>query len=207
MRCWVWNEVLTIYFFRFDRWKSGSRTEDPSSRNFTKTARFLWSTARTPATPWPATLHHLRPSGTITLARSTGGRSPSHPSVPHHPTWKITVITGIRRGHIYSIQCTTRDHRRAWGPCINKHWWKSFTLVGKDNAKPGEISWEILRQYLEWQGTLALASYWLLNAYLTICIHCFQNNSSSLKVSMLLWPISHARTRVGSTMSRKFAWF
>lgn len=110
-----------------DRSKSGSRTGDPSSRNFTKMARFPWSTVRTPATPWPATLLHHRLFGTIarTRARSTGARSPSHLSVLHPPTWKITVITGIRRGHIYSIQCTTRDHHRAWGPCINRHWWKS----------------------------------------------------------------------------------
>lgn len=105
------------------RSKSGSRTGDPSSRNFTKMARFPWSTVRTPATPWPATLLHHRLFGTIarTRARSTGARSPSHPSVLHPHTWKITVITGIRRGHIYSIQCTTRDHHRAWGPCINRH--------------------------------------------------------------------------------------
>lgn len=46
------------------RWKFGSKTEDQRWRRSWKTASFPRNTAPAPATPWPATLHSPRPSGT-----------------------------------------------------------------------------------------------------------------------------------------------
>lgn len=47
-----------------NRWKFGSKTEDQRWRRSWKTASFPRNTAPAPATPWPATLHSPRPSGT-----------------------------------------------------------------------------------------------------------------------------------------------
>lgn len=110
-------------FIRF-RWRFGSRTGDPSSRNCTKTARFLWITAPTPATPWPAT-PRPPPQFGITAPRrarrSAGPRRRSRRTARRRPTWRIITTTGTSRARTCSIRapCTTKSRSRAWELSIN----------------------------------------------------------------------------------------
>lgn len=107
------------------RSRSGSRTGDPSSRSCTKTARFPWSTAPMPATPWPATPRHHPQSGTtaapLRTPRSADLRCRSRRTVHRRRTWRIIITTGTSRDHTYNTRepCTTQSRSKAWELFIN----------------------------------------------------------------------------------------
>lgn len=110
--------------FIFFRWRSGFRTGDPSSRSCTKTARFPWSTAPTPATQWPATPRPPPQCGTTApprTPRSVGPRCHSRRTARRRPTWRIITATGTSRDPTYSTPapCTTPSRSKAWGLFIN----------------------------------------------------------------------------------------
>lgn len=101
------------------RSKSGSRTGGPSSRNCTKTAKSRWSTAPTPATPWPAIPRPPPQCGRTAPRRpprSTELRSRSRRTARRRHTWRIITTTGTSRDRTYSTRapCTTQCLSRAW---------------------------------------------------------------------------------------------
>lgn len=140
------------------RSRFGSRTGGPSSRSCTKTAKFPWSTAPTPATPWPVTHRLPRLCGRTAphrTPRSTDLRSRSRRTTRRRPIWRTITTTGTSRDHIYSTRapCTIQSLSRAWGRFIDSdskaHFQFNFIIktrsVNKDCSLDREADLKVKR--------------------------------------------------------------